>query len=89
MKTIIGLMLAGALFAADAPKISDADRAAYFKSVVLLNQAQAQFTKAQNDLTAQVAKLQETCGKDFQLIGNVAGDPECQPKPVEKKVETK
>jgi hypothetical protein len=85
MKTITGLMLAGALVAATAPKISDADKALYFKNAIILSGATAQANKAQADFNAQVTKLQTICGKNFQLIGDASGDPVCQPKPVEKK----
>jgi hypothetical protein len=82
----IVLLLTSAALAQQAPQITDAQRAEFFKAKANMADAMALPPVAAANAKYQeaVAKMQQTCGTTSTLQMSPAGDPVCVAKPAEK-----
>lgn len=91
MKSLALLSLAGTMASAQtkpvdpvAPKLSDAQRASYFKAVAEYQEAQQQtqqlIAQKQLALTTAVTDITKVCGKNFVPTLR-DGEPKCEIKP--------
>jgi hypothetical protein len=88
MRLIVSIGLLLPLWAADAPRISDAQRARFWRAQAEVIAAQGRLDKAVAAFQGIEADLIKACG-DQQLVRNSDGEPGCAPKPPERPKDTK
>lgn len=78
---LVLLVMAGVLVAADAPQISDAQRAKFWRAQAEYVAATVQAQRAKAALDAVQMEMSSACGETYQLAAGQDGEPICQPKP--------